>query len=184
MEKQYEIGNLITEQRKLKNLTQRELADALGVTDKSVSKWENGRSLPDTKIMPRLCEVLGISVEELLEGKLKPLADSPELDDLQRIEHVYKYYSDDHRVNVGVSDINLTFNLGERVAITGPSGSGKTTLLKMIGGIDRFERGEIFIRKEGISRYDDEDYESYRKDFIAYIFQEYGILDHYSIIDN
>ncbi|MBQ9458109.1 MAG: ATP-binding cassette domain-containing protein [Bacilli bacterium] len=184
MEKQYEIGNLITEQRKRKNLTQRELADTLGVTDKSVSKWENGRSLPDTKIMPRLCEVLGISVEELLEGKLKPLAESQELDDLQRIEHVYKYYSDDHRVNVGVSDINLTFNLGERVVITGPSGSGKTTLLKMIGGIDRFERGEIFIRKEGISRYDDEDYESYRKDFIAYIFQEYGILDHYSIIDN
>lgn len=184
MEKQYEVGNLITEQRKRKNLTQRDLADMLDVTDKSVSKWENGKSLPDTKIMPRLCEILGISVEELLEGKLKPLTDVPELDDLQRLEHVYKYYSDDHRVNVGVSDINLTFNLGERVAITGPSGSGKTTLLRMIGGIDRFERGEIFVRKEGISRYDEEDYESYRKDFIAYIFQEYGVLDHYSIIDN
>ena len=49
MEKQYEIGNLITEQRKRKNLTQRELADTLGITDRSVSKWENGRSLPDEK---------------------------------------------------------------------------------------------------------------------------------------
>ena len=184
MEKQYEIGNLITELRKEKKLTQSKLAEALGVTDKSVSKWENGKSLPDTKIMPRLCEILGISLEELLDGKRKALSDSPMLDDLQRLEHVYKYYSEGNRVNVGVSDINLTLNLGERVAITGPSGSGKTTLLKMIGGIDHFERGEIFIRKEGISRFDEEDYELYRRDFIAYIFQEYGVLEDYSLLDN
>ena len=184
MEKQYEIGNLITELRKEKKLTQSKLAEALGVTDKSVSKWENGKSLPDTKIMPRLCEILGISLEELLNGKLNPITESPVLDDLQRLEHVYKYYSDEHRVNVGISDINLALNLGERVAITGPSGSGKTTLLKMIGGIDRFERGEIFIRKEGISRFDEEDYELYRKDFIAYIFQEYGVFENYSLLDN
>lgn len=184
MEKQYEIGNLITELRKEKKLTQSKLAEALGVTDKSVSKWENGKSLPDTKIMPRLCEILGISLEELLNGKLNPITESPVLDDLQRLEHVYKYYSDEHRVNIGISDINLALNLGERVAITGPSGSGKTTLLKMIGGIDRFERGEIFIRKEGISRFDEEDYELYRKDFIAYIFQEYGVFENYSLLDN
>nr|MCR5491240.1 helix-turn-helix domain-containing protein [Bacilli bacterium] len=184
MEKQYEIGNLITELRKEKKLTQSKLAEALGVTDKSVSKWENGKSLPDTKIMPRLCEILGISLEELLNGKLNPITESPVLDDLSRLEHVYKYYSDEHRVNVGISDINLALNLGECVAITGPSGSGKTTLLKMIGGIDRFERGEIFIRKEGISHFDEEDYELYRKDFIAYIFQEYGVFENYSLLDN
>ena len=184
MEQKYEIGNLITELRKKKKMTQSKLAGELGVTDKSVSKWENGKSLPDTKIMPRLCEILGITVEELLNGKMNPITDSPVLDDLQRLEHVYKYYSEDNRVNVGVSDINLIFNLGERVAITGPSGSGKTTLLKTIGGIERFEQGEIFVKKEGISHYDDEDYESYRKSFVSYIFQDYGVLDRYSLLDN
>ena len=89
MERQYEIGNLITELRKEKKLTQSKLAEALGVTDKSVSKWENGKSLPDTKIMPRLCEILGISLEELLNGKLNPITESPVLDDLSR--HVFMW---------------------------------------------------------------------------------------------
>ena len=184
MEKRYEIGNFIADLRREKNLTQSRLAEELGVSNKAVSKWENGQALPATKIMPRLCEILGVTLEELLDGKRKLVSDSPMLDDLQRLDHVYKYYSDDNRVNVGVSDINLTFNLGEKVAITGPSGSGKTTLLRMIGGIDRFERGEIFIHREGISRFDEEDYERYRKDFIAYVFQEYGVLEHYSLLDN
>ena len=184
MEKQYEIGNLITKLRKEKKLTQSKLAESLGVTDKSVSKWENGKCLPDARIMPRLCEILGITVEELLNGELNPITGSAELDDLQRLEHVYKYYSDDSRLNVGVYDVNLTMNLGEVIAITGPSGSGKSTLLKTIAGMVRFEHGEIYIRKEGISRFDERDYESYRKSFVGYISQSYGVLEHYSLLDN
>ncbi len=63
------IGKFIAEKRKAKNLTQLQLAERLYVTDRAVSKWECGRSLPDSSIMLELCEVLGISVNELLTGE-------------------------------------------------------------------------------------------------------------------
>jgi len=184
MDKNYEIGNFITACREEKKITQSKLGELLGVTNKSVSKWENGKALPDTKIMPPLCEILGITVNELLNGKRNPVTSSPVLDDLSRLIQVSKYYHDDSRINIGLKDVNLTFNLGEVVAVTGVSGSGKTTLLKTIGGMDSFEQGEIYLKNEGISRYDEMDYESYRKKYISYIFQEYGVLEKYSLIDN
>ena len=63
------IGKFIAEKRKAKNLTQLQLAERLYVTDRAVSKWECGRSLPDSSIMLELCEALGISVNELLTGE-------------------------------------------------------------------------------------------------------------------
>ena len=63
------IGKFIAEKRKAKNLTQLQLAERLYVTDRAVSKWECGRSLPDSSIMLELCEVLDISVNELLTGE-------------------------------------------------------------------------------------------------------------------
>ena len=67
---QEKIGKFITECRKQKNLTQNELADKLGITDKAISKWENGRCMPDASIMMELCKELDISVNELLSGEL------------------------------------------------------------------------------------------------------------------
>lgn len=66
---QEKIGQFIQTQRKLKNQTQKELADLLGVSDKTVSKWENGNSMPDIAIVMKLCEILEISVNELLSGE-------------------------------------------------------------------------------------------------------------------
>ena len=63
------IGKFIAEKRKAKNLTQLQLAERLNITDRAVSKWECGRSLPDSSIMLELCEALGISVNELLTGE-------------------------------------------------------------------------------------------------------------------
>ena len=63
------IGKFIAEKRKAKNLTQLQLAERLYVTDRAVSKWECGRSLPDSSIMLELCKILGISVNELLTGE-------------------------------------------------------------------------------------------------------------------
>ena len=63
------IGKFIAKRRKEKNLTQSQLAELLFVTDRAVSKWECGRSLPDSSIMLQLCEVLGITVNELLTGE-------------------------------------------------------------------------------------------------------------------
>ena len=66
---QEKIGKFIAENRKKKNLTQVELAEQLGVTDRSISKWENGRGMPYVSIFDDLCNILGISVNELLKGQ-------------------------------------------------------------------------------------------------------------------
>ena len=66
---QIKIGRFIAERRKKAGLTQMQLAEKLGITDKAVSKWERGIAMPDTSIMHKLCDILGISVNELLCGE-------------------------------------------------------------------------------------------------------------------
>ena len=67
---QIKIGRFIAECRKKANLTQMQLAEKLGITDKAISKWERGVAMPDTSIMLNLCDILGISVNELLNGEI------------------------------------------------------------------------------------------------------------------
>lgn len=67
--KKQTFGEMIAQMRKDKGMTQLELADKMGVTDKAVSKWERDLSLPDTASLPRLAEIFGISVDELMQGK-------------------------------------------------------------------------------------------------------------------
>ena len=66
---QIKIGKFIAECRKNVSLTQMQLAEKLGITDKAISKWERGVAMPDTSIMLELCDILGISVNELLSGE-------------------------------------------------------------------------------------------------------------------
>ena len=66
---QIKIGRFIAECRKKANLTQMQLSEKLGITDKAISKWERGVAMPDTSIMLELCDILGISVNELLNGE-------------------------------------------------------------------------------------------------------------------
>ena len=67
---QIKIGEFIAECRKKQNLTQGQLAEKLGITDRAVSKWENGRAMPDSSLMLDLCSILKISVNELLSGEV------------------------------------------------------------------------------------------------------------------
>jgi transcriptional regulator with XRE-family HTH domain/DNA-directed RNA polymerase subunit RPC12/RpoP len=67
---QIKIGKFIAERRKMQNLTQMQLAEKLGITDRAVSKWENGKTLPDASIMLELCGILGVSVNDLLTGEV------------------------------------------------------------------------------------------------------------------
>ena len=67
---QIKIGKFIAERRKKANLTQMQLAEKLNITDRAVSKWENGKSMPDSSIMLELCDILSISVNELLSGEM------------------------------------------------------------------------------------------------------------------
>ncbi len=75
---QIEIGKYIAECRKAKKLTQAQLAEKLNITDRAVSKWETGKSMPDSSIMLPLCEILGISANELLSGKAVAAQDCEE----------------------------------------------------------------------------------------------------------
>ena len=65
---QIKIGKFIAECRKIQNLTQSQLAEKLGITDRAISKWENGRAMPDSSLMLDLCNILNISVNDLLSG--------------------------------------------------------------------------------------------------------------------
>ena len=69
------IGNFIAERRKLVNLTQMQLAEKLNITDRAISKWETGRTLPDSSIMLDLCAILKISVNDLLTGEVVTMED-------------------------------------------------------------------------------------------------------------
>ena len=73
---QLKIGKFIAECRKQNRLTQMQLAEKLNITDRAISKWENGKSLPDSSIMLELCEVLGITVNDLLSGEVVSVNDN------------------------------------------------------------------------------------------------------------
>ena len=81
------LGAMIAELRKKQGMTQLELAEKIGVTDKAVSKWERDLSCPDISSLPRLAEVLGVSVDELMQTKK---ADTPERDTAEIVDTVFK----------------------------------------------------------------------------------------------
>ncbi len=101
-----------------------------------------------------------------------------------RLVNVSKSYYSEAAVTQALRKINLTFSEGEFVAITGESGSGKSTLLNIIGGIDTFDDGEMYIDGQPTLQYDDADWEDYRREKIGYVFQDYSLIGHYSAIDN
>ncbi len=101
-----------------------------------------------------------------------------------QLTDVSKSYYSETAVTQALRKINLTFCEGEFVAITGESGSGKSTLLNIIGGMDTFDDGEMYIDGEPTFRYDAADWEDYRRNKIGYVFQDYSLIGHYSAIDN
>lgn len=103
---------------------------------------------------------------------------------LLKLQNLGKIYSGSGSVAVGIRGVDLEFELGEFVAITGKSGSGKTTLLNCIAGIDSYEEGELFIDGEQTSHYSQSDWEGYRQDNISFIFQDYNIIDSFTVLQN
>ena len=88
MMNQKQIGRDIAEKRRIKNLTQAQLAEQLGISDKTVSKWECGRSMPDYALIQPLCESLDISVSELIEGKNTALHERQLMELLRRTQEL------------------------------------------------------------------------------------------------
>lgn len=100
------------------------------------------------------------------------------------LQNISKSYYSETSVTQALRKVNLTFELGEFVAITGESGSGKSTLLNIIGGMDSFDEGEMIVNGKPTFQYNDDDWEAYRRNEIGYIFQDYSLIGHYSALDN
>lgn len=101
-----------------------------------------------------------------------------------KLENVTKYYHTSSSVTCALSKVNLEFNIGEFVIITGESGSGKTTLLNVISGLDTYEDGELYYNGQPTSHYSDEELENYRKTEIAFIFQNYNLIESFTVLEN
>lgn len=101
-----------------------------------------------------------------------------------RLDNVSKYYKSTETVSVGMKNVSLEFNLNEFIAITGESGSGKSTLLNVISGLDGYEDGELFLFNEETSHYSISDWEKYRGTFVGFVFQNYNIIDSYTVYQN
>ena len=101
-----------------------------------------------------------------------------------QIKNVYKEYRTGNLVQKALNNVSLNLRDNEFVAILGPSGSGKTTLLNIIGGLDRYDKGDLIINEISTKNYKDRDWDSYRNHTIGFVFQSYNLIPHQSILAN
>ncbi len=101
-----------------------------------------------------------------------------------QIKNVYKQYKTGNLIQKALDDVSLNLRDNEFVAILGPSGSGKTTLLNIIGGLDRYDKGDLIINGVSTKKYKDRDWDSYRNHTIGFVFQSYNLIPHQTILAN
>ena len=101
-----------------------------------------------------------------------------------QIQHIYKEYKTGSLVQKALDDVSLNLRDNEFVAILGPSGSGKTTLLNIIGGLDRYDSGDLIINGISTKKYKDRDWDSYRNHTIGFVFQSYNLIPHQTVLAN
>ncbi|RBP98600.1 ABC transporter [Bifidobacterium aemilianum] len=101
-----------------------------------------------------------------------------------QINHISKQYQTGDFVQKVLDDVSVNLRDSEFVAILGPSGSGKTTLLNIIGGLDRYDQGDIDINGTSTKLYKDRDWDAYRNHTIGFVFQSYNLIPHQTILSN
>lgn len=208
---QIKIGKFIATRRKEKGWTQSQLADKLLLTDKAISKWETGKSMPDLSLFTLLCDLLDITLNELLLGELisdencKVKSNQVLLDVLTnwigvdqrkqtsiltnqkpvlQLHHVTKIYNTENTSTLAVNEVNLTIEKGSFVGIMGSSGCGKSTLLNCIATLDKPTHGSIEINNQDITNLSEEEVAKFRKEHLGFVFQEYNLLDSLTIYEN
>ena len=208
---QVKIGGFIAVRRKAKGLTQNQLAEKMGITDKAVSKWETGKSMPDLSLFMPLCELLEITLNELLLGEfiadenLKEKSNqvlfelitnwlgkdqwsictgSDSSNIVLNLRDVKKVYNTENTSTLAVNNISFEVAKGSFVGIMGASGSGKSTLLNMIATIDKVTDGIIEIDGQNIAEISENDLATFRRKHLGFIFQEYNLLDTLTVYEN
>lgn len=211
MMNQIKIGAFISERRKAKGWTQSQLAEKLEITDKAISKWETGRSMPDLSLFMPLCTLLDVTLNELFAGeciaeeKWKEKADEVLMDvitnwlghdqweskenntppeNVLEVENVSKLYETENHSVLAVNDVSFQIPRGSFVGIMGASGSGKTTLLHLIATIDKPTNGTIRISGQNIVDIPDEAAAEFRRRHLGFVFQEYNLLETLTIYEN
>lgn len=101
-----------------------------------------------------------------------------------QIKKIYKQYKTGNLIQKALDGVSLNLRDNEFVAILGPSGSGKTTLLNIIGGLDRYDRGDLIINGISTKKYKDRDWDSYRNHTIGFVFQSYNLIPHQTVLSN
>lgn len=101
-----------------------------------------------------------------------------------QIKNIHKEYKTGNLVQKALDGVSLNLRDNEFVAILGPSGSGKTTLLNIIGGLDRYDQGDLIINGISTKKYKDRDWDSYRNHTIGFVFQSYNLIPHQTVLAN
>ncbi|MGN1267104.1 MAG: ATP-binding cassette domain-containing protein [Dorea sp.] len=101
-----------------------------------------------------------------------------------QIKNITKQYKTGDLVQNALNGVSLNFRDNEFVSILGPSGSGKTTLLNIIGGLDRYDSGDLIINNVSTKNYKDRDWDSYRNHTIGFVFQSYNLIPHQTVLAN
>ena len=101
-----------------------------------------------------------------------------------QIKNISKQYKTGDLIQNALQDVSLNFRDNEFVSILGPSGSGKTTLLNIVGGLDRYDSGDLIINNVSTKDYKDRDWDSYRNHTVGFVFQSYNLIPHQTILKN
>lgn len=101
-----------------------------------------------------------------------------------QVKNIKKVYVTGDLTQTALNDVSVNFRDNEFVAVLGPSGSGKTTLLNIIGGLDRYDSGDLIINGISTKKYKDKHWDSYRNHSIGFVFQSYNLIPHQTILSN
>lgn len=208
---QVKIGKFISVCRKARGWTQNQLAEKLGITDKAVSKWETGKSMPDLSLFTPLCELLETSLNELLSGeyipdenlkeksneilmevitswlgkdKWKSHKSIDESEFILRLQNVQKNYETETISTTAIRNVSFQIPRGSFIGIMGASGSGKSTLLNMIATIDKPTSGNIEINGKNVVNISEKELAKFRREHLGFVFQEYNLLETLNVYEN